>query len=98
MFEKSDKKKCPMLNKSCIESDCMFWVHMYGRDGNSDKLIDIWDCSFRWMPSLMTEIRGATDQVSASVQSLRNETVKRHDLMLGLAASKVEHELIERAK
>ena len=86
-FGKKDNKKIgPLLKDGCIENQCMFWVHMYGRDGNSDKMIDVFDCSIRWLPNLMTETRAASDRVAASVQDFRNHMIRQNQDMIALTS------------
>lgn len=95
MFGTSDKKKtCPLLNKGCIESLCMFWVHLYGRDGNTDQMVDVWDCSLAWLPKLLVETTGATRSTAAAVESFRNEMVTANAEMpqrMALAQSLLTH-------
>ena len=91
MFWKKKKGKiCPLIKGVCIEGDCQFWVHMYGRDGNSDKTIDVFDCSFRWLPNLMTEVRASSDRVASSVQDFRNHMINQNQDMLTLEKQKVD--------
>ena len=66
-----------MLKKPCIEHDCKLYVLVQGKDPQSERILDEWNCSFAWMPMLMIEGAQQTRQAGAAIESMRNEIVKR---------------------
>lgn len=69
-------KLCPLLNKTCIEHQCRFYVHVLGHDPQSDVTIDKWDCTFAMIPMLLIENSKMQRETGAAVESFRNMTVK----------------------
>lgn len=70
---------CPLLKKPCIEHECAWFAHVTGRDPQTGKDMDHWDCSIRWLPLMITEEARQTRGVQAAVESMRNEVVQRQD-------------------
>jgi hypothetical protein len=70
---------CPLLKKECIEHKCAWFTHVTGIHPQTGKDLDLWDCSVRWLPVMITEQARQTRGVCASVDSMRNEVVKRQD-------------------
>jgi len=62
---------------------CHWYVKLAGKDPQTGKDIEDYRCAIAWQPILAIEGNGATHGLAASVQSLRNETVKRQDIALG---------------
>lgn len=56
---------------------CPWYVQVKGRDSNSGKEIDHWDCAIAWMPTLMINTANETRQGAAATESFRNEMVKQ---------------------
>ena len=77
---------CP-LGSVCVEAKdgklhrCAWHIKMQGKD-QSGKDHDEWGCAIAWQPILMVEMSSTSRGVSASVDSLRNETTKRQDAAL----------------
>src|SRR5574341_1288382 len=67
---------CPLLKKACIEDRCKFWVHIRGKNPQSQSEIDLPDCSIKWLPVLLIENAQMSRQVGAAVESARNEQAK----------------------
>lgn len=67
---------CPLLKKPCIAHDCAWYGHMTGTDPSTGKDMDLWDCSIKWIPILITEQARQTRGVQAAVETMRNENVK----------------------
>lgn len=61
---------------------CAWYVKMTGKDPQSGKDIEESRCSMAWQPILMVEANGMANNIGASIQSLRNETVKRQTAAL----------------
>ncbi len=86
---KINKIICPLMGGECIEGGtavvedgkseihaCRFWVKVAGKDPQSSKEFEHWDCAHAWMPVLMIENSQMQRQTGAAVESFRNEMVK----------------------
>lgn len=62
---------------------CNWYIKLAGKDPQTGENIEDYRCAIAWQPILAIEGNGAIAGVSSSVQSLRNETVKRQDIALG---------------
>jgi hypothetical protein len=77
---------CP-LGSTCEEivdgkiHRCAWYTEMKGIDAQGEEQND-WKCAMTWMPILQTEVAGTQRGVAASINSMRNENVKRQDLAL----------------
>lgn len=71
---------CPLIRRPCIEGKCQWWMHYYGKDPNSDKTIDTWDCTFNWMSRFQLETTKAELETGAAVEELRNRVVDFHTM------------------
>jgi hypothetical protein len=80
---KTDKPlRCPILEAPCIEARCAWWQTIKGKDPQSTETIDHGGCAVVWFTTLMVENSQLVNQVVASVQSDRNETVTAlHDIL-----------------
>ncbi|CAB3720234.1 hypothetical protein LMG22037_04701 [Paraburkholderia phenoliruptrix] len=74
-------KKCPLLKKACIESDCAFWTHMLGMHPQTGAPVDQWGCAVTWLPLLLVENSRHARGVQAAVESARNEITARQDVL-----------------
>lgn len=83
MMGKSKEPLCPLLKKPCLQHGCAWYGHFTGNDPQSGATLDLWDCSIKWIPVLITEQARQTKGVQASVESMRNETVSRQDQLNG---------------
>lgn len=91
-----DKKIiCPLTQTRCIEDgslvngelhSCRFWIHVLGRDPQTGKEKDLWDCSFAWIPVLLIENSNQQRETGAEVNKLRNEMVPQGQMMNGVVA------------
>lgn len=85
MLDRNSKKicNCPMNGKKCVdgvrsdfedkEQKCRWWEHLYGKDPQSEKIVDQWDCSVAWLPILLTEGSQMVRQGNAGVDKLSNQ-------------------------
>lgn len=78
---------CPLNGKLCLEGKredfprdqvdnvltCRWWVHLFGKDPQTEKILDQFDCSIAWLPITTTETSQMTNQNSASVDKVANE-------------------------
>ncbi len=51
---------------------CRWWQHIQGKDPQSDKFIDQWDCAIAWMPTIGLEGAQQSRQCGASVDKVAN--------------------------
>jgi hypothetical protein len=75
---------CPLNGKLCkegIRSDfdsstkpCRWWTHVAGKDPQSEKVIDHYDCAMAWVPVVVLESSQMTRHMTATTQEFRNET------------------------
>lgn len=80
---------CPFNGQSCRngkrkdfpdnevgeKSQCRFWTHLAGKDPQSNKVVDQWDCAIAWMPVLLTENAQMSRHTTASVDKMVNTFV-----------------------
>ena len=71
-----DKNVCPILKAVCIEGRCKWWKHVVGKNPQTGRDVDEYDCAISWLPVLMLEVAQKEFQTGAAVESLRNEAVK----------------------
>ncbi len=90
MFGKSDRKKCPLLNKPCIGSECMWATRLQGNDPQTGNPIDEESCAVTWLPMLLTQSIQASHQVGAAVESARNQAVKGNEESVALTKDLVD--------
>lgn len=67
---------CPLLQKDCIKTQCMWFMQVQGTNPNTGEDINEWGCSMAWMPVLMIENSKQQRQTGAAVESFRNEMVR----------------------
>lgn len=82
---------CPLNGKLCVSGvredfpkdaisgipvPCRWWVHLYGKDPQSEKILDQNDCSIAWLPVTTIETSQGTRFTSASVDKLANAVVE----------------------
>jgi hypothetical protein len=72
---------CPFLKKPCIEHDCMMYVHIAMTDPQTGRDKDEWTCCIPLTAILQVEGARQTRGVQAAVENLRNEVVKRQDVL-----------------
>jgi hypothetical protein len=65
-------KKCPLLNKKCIEHDCEWFTHLVGKNPQTAMPQDEWGCAVKWLPILLIEGANMTRQVSAALDRNNN--------------------------
>jgi len=81
---------CPLNGKLCVEGTredfpknevgglvkCRWWQHVQGKDPQSEKFIDQWDCAVAWMPTIGLEGSQQSRQCGASVDKVANQVVE----------------------
>ncbi len=73
------KTICPFLKKKCIEGDCALWSHILGTNPQTGSIVDLFDCSVKWLPILLAENSKQTRGAQSAIESMRNAVVKRQD-------------------
>ena len=74
-------KVCPLHKApmSDVCHACPLWVHVRGKNPQTDQELDYWDCSLAWMPLLLIENSQQQRATGAAVESFRNEMVKANE-------------------
>lgn len=80
---------CPLNGKLCkdgVRADfedqkkqCRWWTHVAGKDPQSEKVIDHYDCAMAWVPVVVLESSQMTRHMTATTQEFRNETKEGFD-------------------
>jgi hypothetical protein len=65
-------KKCPLIQKKCMEHDCHFYTHLVGMNPQSGQPTDEWGCAVAWLPLLLVENAEMSRKVAASVDRNNN--------------------------
>ncbi len=81
-------KTCPILNKQCLQNECMWWTEMIVKNIQSGELGTEYNCAVSKLPGLMVEQLKNINGVQTAVESSRNETVKRQDQFINVVASR----------
>jgi len=92
---------CPLNGKLCVDGSredfptnavggkvkCRWWQHLAGKDPQSEKMIDQFDCAIAWLP--VTSIEGAqmSRQTAASVDKVANEMAELKTGVHGLGGA-----------
>ena len=86
--EMRSERTCPYSGTCCIDGvradfkdkdkvgapiKCRLWVHMYGKDPQSEDNINQWDCAHSWLPITTIETAQGTRFNAASIDKLANE-------------------------
>jgi len=79
---------CPLNGQSCIDGirddfpvdpstnrkiTCRWWQHLFGKDPQSEKQIDTFDCAIAWLPTVVIEGAQMSRHTTASVDKLANQ-------------------------
>lgn len=78
---------CPLNGKMCVGGrredfpkdsvgqvrTCRWWVHLYGKDPQTEKILDQHDCSMAWLPVTTIEGSQMTRQLTATLDAHRAE-------------------------
>jgi hypothetical protein len=77
---------CPLhkqdMSKVCHK--CPLWVHLRGKNPQSEQEIDEWNCSLAWLPMLLIEGTQQTRQAGAAIEDFRNRVVAQQDKLNGI--------------
>jgi hypothetical protein len=72
---------CPLIKKECIENKCSWYRHVRGVNPNTGAEMEEWQCAVTLLPALLIENSQQQRSTAAAVESFRNESVQRSDLM-----------------
>ena len=84
---------CP-LGHTCekvvdgVVERCAWYVELEGENPQNGQRINQSKCAIAWGPLLNVENTSVGNRVAHSIQSLRNETIKRQDKALGMIHAK----------
>lgn len=83
---------CEQVSGGVIER-CAWYVTLEGKNPQNGKDESQSKCSIAWQPLLLIEGNGMIAGTNASIQSMRNETIKRQEQALGVIknAKNIEH-------
>lgn len=75
---------CPLHKRdmSVVCHKCPLWIHIRGKNPQSEEQIDTWNCSLAFLPALLLENAQQSRQTGAAVESLRNVVAKTGDLVM----------------
>lgn len=79
--------KCPLLNKKCIKTQCIWYNMLQGTHPQTGAPVQEWGCSIAWLPLLLVENSRHIQGTQAATESFRNEMVKSNNAMSKLLES-----------
>ena len=74
--------KCEEIKDGAIHR-CSWYVTMVGKNPQTDEDVNTKDCAIAWMPILLIENSKQQRSTAVAVESMRNETVKSADNLVG---------------
>ena len=75
---------CPLIKKKCVGSKCSWFTQIRGENPQTGEDIDEYACAISWLPMLLIENSKQQRSTSAAVESFRNESCNRTDIMNSL--------------
>lgn len=92
---------CPLNGKLCIDGTredfpknevgglvkCRWWQHLAGKDPQTEKMVDQYDCAVAWLPTVGIEGAQMSRQTGASVDKVANEVLAVKQGMATLAGA-----------
>jgi hypothetical protein len=69
--------KCPLLNKKCIKTQCIWYNMLQGTHPQTGAPVQEWGCSIAWIPLLLVENSRHIQGTQAATESFRNEMTKQ---------------------
>lgn len=70
---------------------CPLWVHLVGKNPQSQAQIDQWNCALAWTPLLLVENSQMQRATGAAVESFRNEMVNANSQTAQLLLGQERH-------
>ena len=84
MFNKKRENFCPLIKGECKGQECLWFTQIRGEDPQTGRDIDEWSCAVSWLPMLLIENSKQGRSTAAAVESFRNESCKRSDILNNL--------------
>ena len=72
---------CPLVQGECKKFECMFFTEVHGTNPNTGQPVNEWNCAIALMPMLLIEGAQQSRATGAAVESFRNESCQRTDIM-----------------
>ena len=72
---------CPLIKKECIGHKCSWFCQVRGVNPNTGQEVAEWQCAINLLPLLLIENSNQQRQTAASIQSFRNDSIERSDIM-----------------
>jgi phage gp36-like protein len=68
---------CPLMNKKrvLVCHKCAWFIHVRGKNPQTDEDMDKWECAVAMLPLLMIENARVSTNTNAAIVSLRNDIV-----------------------
>ena len=75
---------CPFWRKTLdkVCHVCPLYKQVRGRDVNTGKELDHWDCSLSWLPTLLIEVAQQSRSGAAATENFRNEMTQLNLMQL----------------
>jgi long-subunit acyl-CoA synthetase (AMP-forming) len=83
---------CSYIRKNQVVR-CSKFVCVAGQTPDGEK-VDQWRCSDSWVPVLLVENAMTNRGQTAAIESMRNETIKRHDVFNNIMLKAAENRRI----
>jgi len=77
------KHTCKKHRRNCIK-----WILVQGKDPQTNKDIDMWDCADKWSVTLLMDIARRNIETAGEVSSFRSEMRKQNEEILSLQYSR----------
>ena len=84
---------CPLLGQPCIKVRCHMWTHIMGKHPQTGADLDMYDCSIKWVPTLLIENSNQSRQTGAAIESFRNEIVRQGEQAIQLTREDQQQKL-----
>ena len=80
------EKLCPQFKTPCKKDRCKFWTHLLGKDHNTGKEYDSFDCAIIFLPILLVEAAYQSRGTAAAIESFRNVMADPKGMMGAIAS------------
>ncbi len=79
---KCSEVKFNQETKEAEQHRCNWYTKMVGVDPQTGDNVDTWKCNLSWMPILLVENSAQQIRTGAAIESLRDESIKRQDVLI----------------
>ena len=84
---------CPLIKKDCIGLQCVWFIQIRGTHPQTGEPVDEYDCSIKWLPTLLIDNTQQVRHHAAATESFRNEMVNKSDQTMGTMITIANHQL-----